>query len=162
MPGHDLAGFQRLRHNGVGGIGAGQDSGIVHHFPQPYGTGVFHGSRHFLRAYEAAGILKTRDSRNAGRHGQHGFQRGQSSVFLHKFHALRAENIANFMGIVIDSRGAMGQYGPGKSSRRHHGGFDMDVSVQKTGGQIGTAGFDDLRLWSRAVTGVRPHISNPS
>ena len=58
------------------------------------------------------------------------------------------------MGIGIDADGAVGHDGFGVFADGEHGGFDVDVTVEKTWRHVEAAGVDDLGVWADAGCGV--------
>ena len=144
-------GLAGLGQDGVGAVRAREDAGVVHHLAQGHRAPVLHELAHILRPHRAAGVLKAGDSGHAGGHGEHGFEGGGGGVLHQEGDALGAQYIADFMGIVVYTHRALGEHRPGKVPGGHHGGLDVDVAIQKAGGEVGIPGVHHLGLGPDAV-----------
>lgn len=138
----------------VGVVIAGEDAWEVHHFAQAHDLVPLHGAGDVFWSDEAAGVLKSRHGRHAGRGDEHTFERCALCVVDHAAHAVETEHVADLVGIGIDADGAVGHDGFGVFADGEHGGFDMDVAVEKTWRHVEAAGVDDLGVWADAGCGV--------
>ena len=138
----------------VGVVIAGEDPWEVHHFAQANDLVPLHGAGDVFWSDEAAGVLKSRHGWHAGRGDEHTFERCAPRVLDHAAHAVETEHVADLVGIGIDADGAVGHDGFGVFADGEHGGFDVDVAVEKTWRHVEAAGVDDLGVWADAGCGV--------
>ena len=150
----DFAGFQRFAGNVVRRLRGSGDAREVHHFAETNGIIVLHFRGNIRGGDLRAGILKSRNSRNAGGGRQHSLQRSLFRLFRHQVNAFEAKHIADFVRVIINPDGAMGDNGLCIFNRRHHGRLNVDMTVKETRGDKLTLGIDDLCAFTDAVCGI--------
>lgn len=138
----------------VGVVIAGEDAWEVHHFAEAHDLVSLHGAGDVFWSDETAGVFKSWHGWHAGRGDEHAFERCALCVVDHAAHAVETEHVADLVGIGIDADGAVGHDGFGVFADGEHGGFDVDVTVEKTWRHVEAAGVDDLGVWADAGCGV--------
>lgn len=136
MAGHASVGFQGGGNFIKRLVGFGQNTGEVHHLAEAYDTIPSHGLCHVVGVDAASRIFKTRHGRNARRRSDHCLKRRAAYVLDHFLDALQPYDVCYFVGIPINAHGSVRHNGTGVLGGSHHGGLDVDMAVEESGGKI--------------------------
>ncbi len=130
---------------------AGEDSGEVHHLAKTHHAWKPHRLSDDLRRHLGAGTLH-RAGWNAGRHGEKESDRERFGCLHQRADAGEPGNIRDLVRIIDNRSGAVGDDRPCILVDPQDRAFDMDVPVDKRGGEITPREIDRLPRF-RVVAG---------
>ena len=136
-----------------GGTVAMDNAGVVHHFRQAQHPGMVEVGVDVPPAQLLAVLLKGHGRHAGGQHEMH-IQGKAVGGGDHVVDAAHAADVGDLMGIGDDGGGAVGNHRPGKGRGRHQGALQVNVRVDKAGGDH-LAG--DVHLLDAAVIAHAHH-----
>ena len=131
----------------------------IHHFAKSNDAIPRHAFANFVWPNDGSRIFKSWHGWHTRRRGNHSFKRRVFGIFQHRLHTLKPKHVGNLMRIPINAHRAVRDNSTGVFANTNHGGFHVNMAVQKTRRDIRTCCIYNCCVLANTMSSVA-HIGN--